>query len=110
MKVAPEAAVRCLSVGPITIVSQGRPRVEPEVEPEVEEPFPVIGALNPDLTYGSVADIEGNVYATIQIGSQIWMAQNLKTSRYSNGGFITTWSRVRSGWLLGQRVTPFMTA
>jgi uncharacterized protein (TIGR02145 family) len=41
--------------------------------------------LNPALTYGSVSDIDGNTYATIQIGKQVWMAENLRTARYRNG-------------------------
>ena len=40
--------------------------------------------FNPDLTYDSVTDIEGNVYKTIQIGYQMWMAENLKTTRYND--------------------------
>lgn len=46
--------------------------------------------FNPNLTYGSVTDIDGNVYKTIQIGAQIWMAENLKTTRYRNGNIIGT--------------------
>ncbi len=33
----------------------------------------------------TVTDIDGNVYATIEIGDQIWMAENLRTTRYRNG-------------------------
>ena len=41
--------------------------------------------FNPDLTYGSVSDIEGNIYKTIQIGTQTWMAENLITTRLNDG-------------------------
>ncbi|MEA3288254.1 MAG: FISUMP domain-containing protein [Candidatus Marinimicrobia bacterium] len=42
-----------------------------------------------ELTSGTVTDIDGNVYQTIKIGDQWWMAENLRTTHYRNGDPIT---------------------
>lgn len=38
--------------------------------------------------FGTVTDIDGNMYQTVIIGTQEWMAENLRTTRNSNGSTI----------------------
>lgn len=41
-------------------------------------------------TANTVTDIDGNIYNTVTIGTQVWMKENLKTIHYRNGDAIAT--------------------
>ena len=51
----------------------------------------------------SVTDIDGNTYEIVQIGDQVWMAENLKVTHYNNGDEIQTgyadevWAELETG-------------
>lgn len=57
--------------------------------------------INPD----TVTDVDGHVYHTVAIGSQVWMVENLKTTHYRNGEAIPNvtgpkvWSELSTGAL-----------
>jgi uncharacterized protein (TIGR02145 family) len=61
------------------------------------EPSAGAEAIDPSKRRADVTDIDGNVYKTVQIGRQVWMAENLRTTRYRNGEDIP-YARTDEAW------------
>lgn len=50
------------------------------ITPDVKPPV-----FNSSLNYGTLTDIDNNTYKIIEIGNKVWLAENLRTTRYNDG-------------------------
>lgn len=61
--------------------------------------------FNTSKTYGTVKDSDGNVYKTITLGTQTWLAENLRTTHYQNGDSIPNVKGAKDPSLWGNLTT-----
>jgi uncharacterized protein (TIGR02145 family) len=47
--------------------------------------IPGISSANSGGLSNNISDFEGNVYSTISIGTQVWMSENLRATKFCNG-------------------------
>jgi uncharacterized protein (TIGR02145 family) len=70
----------------------------------------VIGLI--EVPAQTVTDIDGNIYNTVTIGTQVWMKENLKTTKYNDGTAMpnvtdnSAWAALTTGAYCDYNNTP----
>lgn len=75
-----------------TVLSPGKKEIQAEFVPADADNYNTVTksvTVHVSESAGYVTDVEGNKYHTVQIGEQVWMAENLATTKYNDGTEIT---------------------
>ena len=62
---------------------------------------PVVDTPTPASCPSTIQDASGNPYDTVQVGSQCWMKQNLRTGQYRNGEAIAAMAHTSVEYITG---------
>lgn len=75
----------------------------PPLEPIIEVPPAPVPGDPTDITEDTVPDIDGNLYTYVTIGTQQWMVENFRSTKYADGSPIpylngVTGAELLTGW------------
>ena len=91
-KVAGNINIDVSETGDTLVIGSGAPIIIPGLSAANPPPVDGLphtcglpGIHNETVTYGTLTDIDGNVYKTITVNGREWMAENLNVGRFRNG-------------------------
>ena len=95
-----------LLAGTLTAQSNQKPNYQAMIHDAATKAF--VNALKSEtdefpVLAEKIKDYDGNLYDVVEIGAQVWMTENLKTTHYRNGNAIpivediTAWSNLTKG-------------
>ncbi|MBS2213776.1 fibrobacter succinogenes major paralogous domain-containing protein [Carboxylicivirga mesophila] len=82
-----------------TVLPPGKKELQAEFVPADADNYNTVTksvTVHVSESAGIVTDIEGNKYHTVQIGEQVWMAENLRTTKLNDGTEITLYDGSRN--------------